>query len=247
MSDFNYDMISRYLDGDLNGEERKAFEKQMQEDVELRKEVELVREVEAALTTKLYPAEGETALRNTLEGLNAEFFANRPERAKVIPLRNKRWLTAIAAIFIMALILTVWQPWKDEDLYQQYAAIQMPGIAERGAAADSILKIAVENFNSKNYSSAIPGFETILKDSAQNTFVQFFYAVALLQNGNLEKARLELTAIYNGPSLFKYDAAFYLALSYLKADDKITCRGWLNKIPADAGIYDRAQELLKKL
>ena len=156
-------------------------------------------------------------------------------------------MTAIAAVFIMALLLTVWQPWKKEDLYQQYAAIQMPGIAERGATADSLLKLAVENFNNKKFTEAIPAFEAVLKDSSQNTFVQYYYAIALLQNNQTEKSRIELTGLYNGESLFKYDAAFYMGLGYLKEKNKPGCKEWLNKIPGDAGPYSKAQELLKKL
>ena len=53
--------------------------------------------------------------------------------------------------------------------------------------------------------------------------------------------------LYSRVSLFKYDAAFYMALSYLKEKNKPGCKEWLNKIPADAGPYSNAQELLKKL
>jgi hypothetical protein len=38
-----------------------------------------------------------------------------------------------------------------------------------------------------------------------------------------------------------------MALSYLKEKNKPACIDWLNKIPADAGPYGKAQELLKKL
>ena len=219
----------------------------MLQDVELKNEVDLLNDVNTILKIKLHPGENELALRNSLQDLQGEYFSIKTEQAKVIPLSRRRWMTAVAAVFIMALLLTVWQPWKKEDLYKQYAAIQMPGIADRGAAADSLLKLAVENFNSKKFAKAIPSFEAILKDSSQNTFVQFYYALALLQNGDIEKSRAQLNELYNGESLFKYDAAFYMALSYLKEKDKANCREWLNKIPADAGHYSKAQELLKKL
>jgi Tetratricopeptide repeat len=247
MKEFDYDMINRYLDGEMNPQEFKAFETAMQQDADLQNEVELLKDVQATLKIKLHPAENEMALRNSLQEMNAEYFANKAERAKIIPLSRRRWMTAVAAVFIMALLLTVWQPWKKEDLYKQYAAIQMPGIAERGAAADSLLKTAVENFNNKKFAEAIPSFEAVLKDSSQNSFVQYYYAIALLQNGQIEKSRAQLTELYNGTSLFKYDAAFYMALSYLKEKNKTACKEWLNKIPADTGPYSKAQELLKKL
>src|SRR5436190_20822544 len=126
MKEFDHDMISRYLDGEMNAEEIKAFETKMQEDVELQNEVELRRDVQATLKVKLHPGENEMALRNALHEMNAEFFSNKTEQAKVISLSRRRWMTAVAAVFIMALLLTVWQPWKKEELYKQYADIQMP-------------------------------------------------------------------------------------------------------------------------
>ena len=247
MKEFDYDMINRYLDGEMNAEELKTFETAMLQDTDLKNEVDLLKDVNSTLQIKLHPGENEMALRNSLVEMNAEFFSNKTEQAKIIPLQRRRWVTAIAAVFIMALVLTVWQPWEKEDLYKQYAAIQMPGIAERGATTDSLLKTAVENFNNKEFAKAIPSFEAVLKDSAQNSFVQYYYAIALLQHGDTERSRAQLTALYNGSSLFKYDAAFYMALSYLKEKNKTACKEWLNKIPTDAGPYPKAQELLKKL
>jgi hypothetical protein len=215
--------------------------------------VALLKDVNETLKIKLHPDENEMALRNSLQDLRSEFFSTKTEQAKIIPLSRRKWMMAAAAIFIMALLLNVWQPWKKEDLYKQYAAIEMPGIAERGVAADSLLKLAVENFNNKKFAAAIPSFEAVLKDSAQhpadrqNTFVQYYYAIALLQNGAIEKSRVQFNELYNGESLFKYDAAFFMALSYLKEKNKVVCKEWLNKIPADAEPYGKAQGLMKKL
>ena len=253
MKEFDYDMINRYLYREMNAEERKTFEIQMQQDAELKNEVDLLKDVNTTLKIKLHPGENELSLRNSLQDLRGEYFSKKTEQAKIIPLSRRRWMMAAAAVFVMVLLLNVWQPWKKEDLYKQYASIEMPGIAERGAGADSLLKQAVENFNNKNFAKSIPSFEAILKDSAQhpadsqNTFVQFYYGIALLQNGNIEKSRAQFDELYNGKSLFKYDAAFYMALIYLKENNKVVCKEWLNKIPNDAGPYSKAQELMKKL
>ncbi len=247
MKEFDYDMINRYLDGEMNAEELKAFETEMLQDTDLQNEVALLKEVTTTLKTKLHPGENETALRNSLQEMNAKYFLHKTGQAKIIPLNRRRWMTAIAAVLVIGLMVTIWQPWKKEDLYKQYAAIQMPAIAERGAAADSLLKQAVEDFNNKKFAEAIPAFETVLKDSSENTFVQYYYAIALLQNDQPERSRALFTELYNGVSLFKYDAAFYMALSYLKEKNKAACKDWLNKIPADAGAYGKAQELLKEL
>lgn len=247
MKEFDYDIINRYLDEELSPEEIKAFEEQMQQDEDLLNEVELIREINATLKMKLHTDENEIALRRSLKENSMDHFYKKPEPAKIIPLNRRRWMVAAAAVLITALILTVWFPWDKEDLYKQYASIQMPAVAERGAADDHLLRSATKNFNDGKFTEAIPFFESVLKDNSQNSFAKYYYAIALLQSGQTEKSRTHLNELYNGASLFQYDAAFYTALSYLREKDKNNCKVWLNKIPATADAYTKAQELLKKL
>lgn len=245
MKEFDYDMINRYLDGEMSTDEIKTFEEQMQEDTDLKNEVNLLRDVNETLKIKLHPHENETALRSTMQEMRDGYFSGKTS-ARVVSFRLTKWVAAAAAVLIMIITLTVWQPWQ-KDLYSEYAATEMPAVTERGAPADLQLKQATEHFNNKNFSAAIPIFKAILKDDPQNSYLQYYYAVALLHNGEIENARKGLTALYNGTSLFRYDAAFYMALSYLKEKNRPLCKDWLNKIPAGAGVYNKAQELLKKL
>jgi hypothetical protein len=247
MREFDYDMISRYLDGEMGAEEAKAFEELMQVDAELKNEVELYKEVNQTLQMKLHPGEKEIVLRNTLQDLRGEYFAEETHQTRIIPMKRRRWMYAAAAVFIMVIMLTVWAPWQKEDLYTKYASIEMPGVMVRGNATDSLLKNAAEQFNQKNFAAAIPSFEAALKEDPQNSFAQYYYAIALLQDNQGARSREQLTQLYTGTSLFRYDAAYYMGLSYLKEKKMTECREWLNKIPPDAPIYEKAQRLLKKL
>ena len=252
MKVFDHDMISRYLDGELKGEELNTFEVQLRQDMDLQNEVDLVKELNMTLKMKWYPDENEQALAGTMKERRREYFPlathSNQSKAKIIPMRRFRWVAAAAAILIGVIMLTIWSPWKKEDLYQQYAAIEMPGIAERGGPADSLLKQATNYFNNKRFAETLPLFETILKNDSQYTYVHYYYAIALLESGQTERSRNELSRLFNGSSVFHDDAAFYMALSYLKEKDKTNCKIWLNKIPAaNAVVYSKAQELLKKL
>ncbi len=251
MNTFDYDMISRYLDGEMNGEELKNFEALLQQDNDLQKEVALVKELNETLQMKLHPDENELALADTMKEMRGEYFsgdtAAEQSTAKIIPIKRSRWMMAAAAVFIAVVMLTIWSPWKKDSLYQHYASIEMPGVAERGVPSDSLLKLATDRFNEKKFTDALPAFETILKGDPQNSYVHYYYAIALLQSGQTERSRNELIQLVNGTSVFRYDAGFYVALSYLKEKDNANCAVWLNNIPADAGVYNKAQELLKKL
>jgi len=244
MSEYDYDMISRYFEGEMNAEEKKAFEEQLQQDAALQNEVDLFRDVNETLKMKLHPDENELAFRNSLEEMQGEYFKS---GAKVVPFRQlRRWMAAAAAVIIIAVSMLILAPWK-KDLYKQYAYIEMPPVAQRGTQADSLLSQATENFNNKKMAGSLPFFEAILRDDPQNSFVHYFYSIALLESGQIERSRNELAGLYEGTSLFKYDAAFYMALGYLKEKDKDKCKEWLNKIPGDANVYSKGQKLLKKL
>ena len=245
MNDYNYDMISRYVDGEMNAEELKAFEEQLQTDAALQEEVDLYKELNLALKIKFHPDENEPALRNTMEELRADYFTT--TRAKVIPMRRFRWAAiSSAAVLILAVLITIWSPWK-KDLYNQYAYVQMPGVEERGNSTDSLIRKASQEFNSKDFEQSLPYFESILNNEPQNSFARYYYAIAMLQSNKTQRSRTELMQLYQGNSIFHDDAAFYMALSYVKEKNKLHCREWLTKIPQGSDVYDKAQELLRKL
>ncbi len=249
MSALDYDKISLYVDNDMTAGERQDFEQLLRDDEELKKEVELYREVNESLKNQLHPGEGELALKDTIQNLRGKYFSTSDvqERplAKTARIRSFTWIAAAAAILIIALF--VWAPWSQPDTFRQFASIEMPGLTERGGTSDSIQKSITKRFNEKKFAETIPQFETLLSTDTANSFLHFYYAIALLETDQLSKSRIELTQLYNGTSVFRYEAAFYIALSYLKDKNETTCKEWLNKIPADAPVFSKAQRLLKEL
>jgi len=250
MSAPDYDKISRYIDGEMDAEELQAFEQLLLQDDELKKGMELYKEVNDTLKDRLHPGEEELALRDTMENLRSKYFSkethsNQPV-AKVIRFKRFRWAVAAAAALVIIAVI-VWSPWNQPDLYRQYASTEMTSFAERGAPVETLQKEVTDKFNDKKFAETIPLFERLLKTDSANAFNQFYYAVALLETGQAEKSRTELIQLYNGGSVFKYDAAFYTALSYLKEKNKDACRDWLNKIPEGVSAYSKSQDLLKKL
>jgi hypothetical protein len=243
MSALDYEKISRYVDDEMTVEERDIFEQQLHQDEELKKKVELYREANEVLKSRLHPDEGELALSDTIKKLRGGYFNKEgtavKSQAKLINLKAFRWVAAAAAILIIALF--IWSPWSQPDVYRQYASIEMPGLAERGSSSESLQKEIAEKFNGKKFEETIPLFESALRIDSANSFLHFYYSIALLETEKLDKARQELS------QLFKYDAAFYMALSYLKEKNNTVCQQWLNKIPQDATIYPKAQQLMKEL
>jgi predicted Zn-dependent protease len=244
MRPIDYNIIIRYIDDEMQADERLAFEQALQQDEGLRNEVKLCRELQESLRLKFYPDEGEQALRASLVQIQPAFFKPHTKIISFSPGRISWRIASVAAVIL--LVLFIWQPWK-EDLYHQFASTKMISIAERGTVADSLLQQVTEKFNARNFAEAIPDFGNLLRREPGNAYIQFYYAIALLEANQVADSRNRFALLYDSSSAFRYDAAFYLALSYLKEKDNAVARQWLQKIPSEAAIYSKARTLLEKL
>jgi tetratricopeptide (TPR) repeat protein len=240
MNDIDYELIERYLSGDMTGEARAAFETRMLVEPALKDAVHHYAEVQESLRQSLKDDPQREQLKQTLEG-NRHFFRDK----KPIPLR--RYYIAAASIAAVVAMVLFWSPWQ-QDVYQQFGVQEMVSPAERGNASDTLLQSASRHFNQHRYQQAIDDLNKVIEHHPDDAFAVYYRGLAYLENRKHDYARADLEMIYNGESVFKYEAAFYIALSYFKEDKKDQCRNWLEKIPAGAGdTYERAQRLAKEL
>lgn len=244
MHTYNHEAIARYITGEMSGTELQVFEATLQQDTSLQENVAQYREVLDTLHYKLEPDEREQAFTRTLRTMNDTYFGNR--KAKVVSMRHYwKYISGIAAAAVIFLMVWV-QPWQ-QDLYKEYGQIQMVATAERGTDTDTLLQQAATLFNQGNLAGAQKYLQEANVQAPESPLTGFYYAVTLIATNDLTKARQLLTPIYNGSSIVKYDAAFFMALSYLKEKQYADTRLWLEKIPPGTTRYAAAQELLKKI
>lgn len=237
--------IARYAEGEMTTDEQAAFETALASNEALRRQLALYHEVHASLQQQFGADEQRDQLQHTLQSLRGEFFQKNAEPAKVVSF--KRYMRSIAAAAaILIAVVFIWQPWK-QNLFAGFAETTMVVPAERGGTVDNLLQQAVEAFNKKDFRAAASLLQQVRQQDAANSYANFYYGVALLQTDRLSEARDIFNTLYAGQSAFKYDAAFYQALGYLKEENNEACSEWLQKIPADADNYNKAQELLHKL
>jgi hypothetical protein len=233
---------ANYVDGEMDAQEQKDFELQMQSDAELRQYVEQYRQASIALSRHLSPDKNLDNLKQTLGSLNQQYF--KPE-AKVVSFKSyTRWISAVAAMLILGLI--VFNPWR-KSLYEEYSTATTMSVAERGEGTETNLEKAAAFYNNKEF---IPAEKLLAKEYAsdtKNSLVAYYYAITLIEDKQEAKARPILKQLYNGESAFKYDAAYYMALSYVKQQDKAHAKIWLQKVPVGTTNYKKAQELAGKL
>jgi tetratricopeptide (TPR) repeat protein len=243
MSSFND--IARYAEGDMTAGEQAAFEAALATDETLQQQLALYREVHGTLQQHFAHDTQREQLQHTLKDLRHEFFVTASAPAKVVPF--KRYLQrALAVAAILIAVVFVWQPWKP-SLFNEYAGTTMMAPVERGENASRALELGVAAFNAKDFKAAASLLQQARELDPTNSYIHFYYGIALLQTDQLAPARTIFTGLFEGESAFKYDAAFYQALTYLKEDNKGACKEWLQKIPADAPNYAKARQLLDKL
>lgn len=241
MNEQDHELIERYLSGDMDAGTRSAFEGRLEKEPELLQTLQTWRDVQETLRHSLQPDPQRDELKKTLHSLRP-VITKQP--GKVV--RFNRSLVAIASLAAAVALILYFSPW-DKDLYQQYGAQEMISPAERSTGADTLLAEAAHQFNHHHYAQAIVTLDKVLAQQPDNAYAKYYRGLSYLENKQPALARPDLEAIYNGESVFKYEGAFYVALSYLKEKNEEKCIEWLKKIPADAENYHKAKELLEKL
>lgn len=232
---YTYEDIARYVGGEMEPGERAAFEAALATDPALQEQLALYREVSAGLQSEWKPDEKKEALKSTMQ---------QPRPARIIKFRRSLGLVTIAALLLIFLL--IWNPFTS-DLYQKYADTQMPSAIERGSRLDSVMHKATIAFNKKEYTEAAVLLAEVVQKQPDNSYALFYFGVALMETNQIPLARAAFEQLFKGKSAFKYEAAFFEALSYLKEKEEDKAKDWLQNIPPDAPNYQKAQELLKDL
>jgi hypothetical protein len=265
MATYTNEDIIRYVDGELSSEEKLKMDEDLRSDPALAEGVALYRQLKETLEQRLAADEGAAALRRTLGDVRGKYFSgggsgisgggidagypsgeNGGSGARVVKMKVRlpRLVAGLAAAAVILIAVVMLWP---SDYLNRYGKTQMVGVTERGEGNDTLMEKASGFFNAGAFDRALPLLDRIYRADTANQTALFYRGVASLHAGAVDDARRDLERVYSGQSLFKYEAAFYMALSYLQKGDKASARSWTGKIPADAPAYDKAAALRKKL
>lgn len=243
MATYNQEDIIRYVDGEMSPEEALVFEAMLGEDEALSQAVQQYREVQATLSARLQPDPGLHQLKTTMEAQRAAHFQH---KGKVVAFKKYLTTIGVAAAVMTGIFLFRFYS-RDTNYMDNYGSIEMQVAAERGSNEDTLLQSAALYFNEKAYTKVIPLLDTYLKKDSSSQTALYYRGIAAIRTGAVEAGMADLIKVYEGESVFKYDAAFYMALYYAQAQNKKEALVWLKKIPADASAAAKAAALEKDL
>ena len=234
--------VARYLEGDMEPQEQEAFEAQLSQDPELQELRIQYEDIHQTLKMKIAPTEADLQVRDTLTAMNKQYFTSEP--AKTVSMKPYLKWISVAAVLIIGLF--VWAPWSS-SLYDQYSFSKQMTVAERGADQQDKMSQAAVLYNEGDYKGARKLLQQEYMLSPQDPLLAYYFAITLIETGQGYEARTVLINLYNGKSVFKYDAAFYVALSFVKEGDNKQALEWLAKIPEDNVNFSKAQSLMQAL
>ncbi|HLR38710.1 MAG TPA: hypothetical protein VK084_11745 [Chitinophagaceae bacterium] len=242
MTDTDFENMDRYLHDDFPALEREAFEERLEKDAEFKEQFRVYSEVYHVLSEHFDRSEEEQALRGKLKQKNQHYFnETSPKKSP-----KKLWISVISVAAAAIIIFLLWAPWQQNAL-NQYGQIEMTNPTVRGNEQNERMIRAAQLFNAGDYQKVLPLLDSAVRIKPDNAQNLFYRGVTLLHLNKNEKALQDLQKVFNGTSVYRFEAAYFIGLAYYNSAEKDSCREWLNKIPDDAAVADKAQRLLKKL
>lgn len=239
--------ITEYLAHRLSGEEKAAFEKELEINAALQADVALCRQLMEIESYENTHADKLTAFKNVAIPIHNTYFGtihNKKEKpvAKMVTMR--KWVLAAAAIFAIALLGI--QFFKTQDMLSRYGNLDIVEATERGTD-NNILSQLTHELKDKNYAEALPLAKKYVNADTSNITAQLYYGTALLHNKKYTDSRYWLEKVAATQSLYVPKACLLIALSYYKEKNTDSCIAWIKKIPAGSVEADQGKLLLDKI
>jgi len=240
MNEEQYIVFDQYLQGELSPQAQLTFEKDLAKNRELASAFETFQELQGHLANKFGNEQERNAFVTNLKAISSN--QSETNRSKVMLF--KPWIYAVAASVVVMMGLFVSQ-FNSNPSFEEYNQHENAYFMERSEANETLKKAEIA-FNAKEYATAIPIFEALLKVN-KTPEIQYFYGIALLENNNIKESEVVFKALQSGNSIYVNKAIWSLALVKLKLKDYKSCKEILLTIPVDYENYNQVQDLLQQL
>ncbi|HEY0610951.1 MAG TPA: tetratricopeptide repeat protein [Chitinophaga sp.] len=238
----NSEQAALYVLQALPEAEKQAFEALLKEQPPLQEIVVQGREAIEWLRRTLTPDNTKRELMQILADMRQRWFYGKDRDNNKVGW----YVMGITMLAIVMAGLLFISPWR-KDIYRQFAPTEMVHHHTLNNDTSKLLHDAARNFNKRRFAEAVRLLNQVLEMDPSNSFARYYRGVCLVEMNQQPQARTDLQAVYGSNAPFRYDAAFYMALSFLKERDKQQSLEWLLKIPAQAAVYRKAQKLMEEL
>lgn len=237
-------LLDNYFNELLSPEEARGVEARAAADAGFRQEFDLRKEMEAFPRKE---SERE-ALTGLLKTIGKDYFkAQIEEQPQMKVQRNnlRRWMALAASVLLVAAAVWFFRQ-SEAPTYREYARHAPLSLTVMGDTQPARTE-AESAFNQKDYARALAALDQLLAAEPDNPKASFYRGICLLELDRGAEARAVFEPLAAGNSALKEDATWYIALSYLKEQDKAACKSALMKIDTSSAHHAEAREILKGL
>lgn len=243
--DFSY-FIERYNAGEMENDEKNWFEKELEGNQKLQNEVDLSRKTDEILKNQ------------EVMSLRRKLMEIERKRAPIAPIRFRKSkvyirFAAVAAILILVGGITFFtgkNMTSDEIIDHYYKAYEPPTALRSGVATvNNDFTLALKFYNTRDYEKAADLFNKVLKSNPRDMQSALLNGVSNFEDKKYPDAKESfVTVINDNNNLFIETAKWYLALCYVKTNEKDKAIKQLEMIRNDGGIYKNdAKKIIRKM
>lgn len=257
MSIEKQDKIDRYLRGEMQTAEAKAFEKSLSEDEELRVAYEETLLLAKTIETVAIDEETEKSFEAVSEE-EIKALLKEKKNSRRFMLRTLWMAAAILVAVVVMEIMRMPVPSSPEGIYytyfEPYPIEEMAPSRGGDLSSESLkkeLQLAFSKYRKMNYIEALAAFQLLEKNKAnEHSGINLYKAICQMKLNLYADAIQSLKSLVaEGESNPYYQpACWYLSLAYLKNNEQGNAETLLQQIVKEGGFYaEKAQEVLKRL
>jgi len=237
--------LQRYLDDDMSEQERKTFEKNIEENETLKNEVATYKTLAAGIAYQ-----GKKAAWEKVQALEKQA-EQRPTPVKPMG-KNRLWyaIAASVALLITAYFIFFHTGSEPEELFAEYFE-PYPALAyapnRNDTVAENLKEQAFGAYSNENYDEAINLFQQIL-EKEDEPVVWFYLGNAYLAGNQPENAIQAFNKTLENNTDVTNQSQWFLALSYLANNNPDRAVDVLEQLSNTNSTYkNKAEQLLQTL
>jgi tetratricopeptide (TPR) repeat protein len=243
--DFSY-FVERYVSGDMNDDEKYWFEKELEGNEKLQNEVYLSRGTDEVLKKRDI-----ASLRSKLSEIEKQHQIIIPASIASRPAYLKYAAVVTGLVLIGSVIIFSGRTLSSDEIIDRYYKTYVPPTTQRSAlpALNNDFTMALEFYNTRNYEKAAILFNKVLKSNPKDMQSTLLYGVANFEDKKYPDAKQSFVNVINdNNNLFIESAKWYLALCYVKTNDREKAIQQLEMIKNEDGIYKKdAKKIIRRL
>jgi tetratricopeptide (TPR) repeat protein len=243
--DFSY-FIEKYSSGEMNDTEKQWFEKELEGNKKLRMEVDLRKHTDNVLKNQNI-----ISLRSKLSEIEKRRAVNVPV-SNSKKLGNLRYAAAVALLLIIGSVTLFHDKnLSNEDILNRYYKAYEPPTVQRSGSAivNEDYSLALEFYNIHDYEKAAELFTKVLENNPRDMQSALLNGVSNFESNKYPEASSSFADVINdNNNLYIDQAQWYLALCYVRTDEKDKAVRQLETIKKGNGIHSKdATKILRKL